>query len=142
MEQKKAFNSSLSRLKKLLLKNIWHFIQALLGTFFAIYIFYHYLGNYIEDSMPQGIIYAVIGLVLLTYSLCQFWLIHKGNLKISQIIFYPLFYILIGLGMDNISFMYLKGWPCDNPLIGKLISFVYLFALFFAIARLTFKKQS
>src|SRR6185437_13260223 len=78
-----------------------HFIQSLIGACAAISISFPSFIYCIKEPHPSvhSQATAIMGLVLLGYSLCQFWLIHKRNIKIFQAISYPIFYLLIGISL-------------------------------------------
>lgn len=126
------------------LLNILHFIQAVIGAFVAIAFAYPSWMNCIVDPSTFSKATAITGIILLGYSLCQFWLIHKRSIKIYQVIIYPILYLLIGFSLHLAISGYIKDWApasSDEALVANLISLVFLCVIFSAATMLTFKNH-
>lgn len=129
---------------KEILLNRLNLIQTSIGAFVAIALAYPQFEYFINDHDDTRVLArAIASLVLLVYSLRQFWLIYKGNIKKNQVNLYLIFYLLLLVLGEIAGVGYIKNWaPATNEeaLISNLISFSLLFLVCIAAARVTFKK--
>ncbi|EAR08902.1 hypothetical protein MED297_04512 [Reinekea sp. MED297] len=91
-------------------KSILHGTQSLLALLFSMFVVYAGIMNFLEGRPELGVYRIPCGILLLAYSLFNFYLVFKVEISKALIAVFPFGFLLFGSYWDYHFRGFIKGW--------------------------------
>lgn len=123
--------------------NSFHRIQAIIGVIFAVFVAYCAYDNFRDgrpDLTPGRIVLAI---TLVVYSLSQLWIAARRKVSVTQLLAFPIHYLIFGIVWEYASMGYRKNWAPDTAeeaLHANIFFAALIILLVVSAGYLTFRK--